>query len=536
MKFEAIWQDRSQWKYLARLNDGKPTKVAEVPSQFEYYVQHNTGTYKYILDQNISLLKRLGTFKDAKDQYGVVNPIYRYIRDNYWGKGYNLSPRIWHLDIETRADGSFPKPELAEKQITLIQIFDNKLETMIIFGLRDFEMENGYELPYKVKYIKCMDEIDLLSKYLAVFKKLDPLIIHAWNGLGFDYPYIHNRLKNLGMDPNLMSNYGKVEYSANTDNKTQKLMFNFSAHGHYYIDMLDAYKKFTPGIKSSYALDFISKIELGEGKVNHNEFTTFDSFYTGDSYQISNTPYDDKVREEIRQLKIKERNNENYDKDRLLKLLQFQFVYYGIKDVHLLKRLDDKINLTNIMSGMAQKMGCTIDDTMGTIKPWSAYISNVCYTMNLAFPPKQDYEKNMLKGGFVREPIMGRHKWVLSFDFNSMYPMNMVGFNMSPETYVPLAKCPSDLRDLIMKYFNSQDEDKALDVSQDVWNKVTPLLQKYNYSMGINGALFDKSKEGIIPNLVWDIYTQRKKDKKTMLKYEKQKEIIQKIILARKNS
>ena len=112
----------------------------------------------------------------------------------------------------------------------------------------------------------------------------------------------------------------------------------------------------------------------------------------------------------------------------------------------------------------------------------------------------------------------------------------MVGFNMSPETYVPLAKCPSDLRDLVMKYFNSQDEDKALGVSQDVWDKVTPLLQKYNYSMGINGALFDKSKEGIIPNLVWDIYTQRKKDKKTMLKYEKQKEVIQKIILAKKKS
>ena len=188
------------------------------------------------------------------------------------------------------------------------------------------------------------------------------------------------------------------------------------------------------------------------------------------------------------------------------------------------------------MSGMAQKMGCTIDDTMGTIKPWSAYISNVCYTMNLAFPPRQDYEKNMLKGGFVRNPEQGRHKWVLSLDFNSMYPMNMVGFNMSPETYVPLAKCPSDLRDLVMKYFNTQDEDQILDIPEDVWTNVTKLLQKYNYSMGINGALFDKSKEGIIPNLVWDIYTQRKKDKKTMLKYEKQKEVIQKIILARKKS
>lgn len=534
MKFEVAWQD--QWKYYARLNDNGITKVVEIPGQFEYYIQNTKGAYKYVLDQSINLVRKLGTSKDARGQFGVVNPIYRYIRDNYWGKGYNLSPRVWYLDIETRADGAFPKPELAEKQITLIQVFDSKLETMIIFGLRDFEMEQGYDLQYKVKYIKCSDEIDLLNKYLQVFKKLDPLIIYAWNGLGFDYPYIYNRLKKLGMNPNAMSNYGKVNYE--TKIYEGKLEFKFNVNGHHYIDMIDAYKKFIPGVKSSYSLDFISNIELGEGKVDHSEFTTFDSFYTGEFYQIIDKPYDDRVREEIRQLKIKENNKTLTETDsiRLKKLLQFQFVYYGIKDVYLLKRLDAKINLTNIMLGMTQKMGCLIDDTLGTIKPWGAYINNVCNSRNLVFPPKQEPSREYLKGGFVREPVQGRHKWVLSFDYNSMYPMNMVGFNMSPETYVPLAKCPSDLRDLVMKYFNSQDEDKALGVSQDVWDKVTPLLQKYNYSMGINGALFDKSKEGIIPNLVWDIYTQRKKDKKTMLKYEKQKEVIQKIILARKKS
>lgn len=534
MKFEAAWQDK--WNYYARLNDGNTSKVIEIPGQFEYYVQHSKGAYKYILDQNISLIKKLGTSKDARDQFGIVNPIYRYIRDNYWTSGYNLSPRVWYLDIETRADGSFPVPELAEKQITLIQIFDTKLEAMIIFGLRDFEMEPGYELPYKVKYIKCNDEIELLTKYLQVFKKLDPLIIYAWNGMGFDYPYIYNRLKNLGIDPNQMSNYGKVDYSTNMFNG--KLEFSFSANGHYYIDLLVAYKNFTFDTKSSYALDFISNIELGEGKVDHSEFTTFDSFYTGDFYQIIDKPYDDKVREEIRQLKIKENNKTLTEADniRLKKLLQFQFVYYGIKDVYLLKRIDAKKNITNIMIGMAQKMGCLVSDTLGTIKPWSTYINNECNKRSLVFPPRQEYEKSDLKGGFVRKPVKGRHKWVLSFDYNSMYPMNMVGFNMSPETYVPLSKCPSDLRDLIMKYFNSQDEDAALNVRQDTWDKVTPLLQKYNLSMGINGALFDKSKEGIIPNLVWDIYTQRKKDKKTMLKYEKQKEVIQKIILLRKKS
>jgi DNA polymerase elongation subunit (family B) len=195
-----------------------------------------------------------------------------------------------------------------------------------------------------------------------------------------------------------------------------------------------------------------------------------------------------------------------------------------------LKRIDDKLNLSNIMLSMSQKMGCALSDTLTTLKPWACYIANVCYEQNLALPKKTENEKPNIIGGFVRDPIAGKHQWVLSEDYNSMYPMNMVGFNMSPDTFVPLSKAPAEIRSILMQYFNDQDEDRVLNLPQDVWDQITPLLQKYQLSMGINGALFDISKEGIIPNLVWNIYTQRKADKKIMLKYEKQKEIIADIL------
>ena len=51
--------------------------------------------------------------------------------------------------------------------------------------------------------------------------------------------------------------------------------------------------------------------------------------------------------------------------------------------------------------------------------------------------------------------------------------------------------------------------------------------------MGINGAIFDKTTQGIIPELVWEIYVNRKSDKKKMLAYAKQKEIINEILLKR---
>ena len=59
------------------------------------------------------------------------------------------------------------------------------------------------------------------------------------------------------------------------------------------------------------------------------------------------------------------------------------------------------------------------------------------------------------------------------------------------------------------------------------------LLQKYNYSLGINGAIFSKDKLGMIPKLVTEIYSSRKAAKKKQFQYEKQKILIKEIIAKR---
>lgn len=531
MKFEAAYKKGFD-NFVRVFNENtKKSEELKISNNYEYYEPSARGNFSYILDNSIKLERKLGYFKNAKGKYGVRKPHEIFIRDNFWGHSYNLNPRIFYLDIETRSVGEFPAPEKANQEITLIQIFDNYTKTMYVFGLRDYKPQEGYELEYPVKYIKCNNEIELLEKYFKFFKLLNPLIIFAWNGDGFDFPYIFNRLKNLGLDKNLMSNFGEADLKEKvTKNGTIIIL---DAAGHYYIDMLRAYKKFVTTKKSSFTLDFIANEELKEGKVDHSEFKTFDSFYTGKDYQIASEPYDDKVREEIRQLKIKEFNSEPFDKERLQDLLQFRFVYYGIRDVYLLKRLDDKINLSKIMLSISQKTGCVIEDTLGTIAAWNSYIANVCYQKKIALPIKVEHEDPHIIGGYVKDPEIGLHKWVISNDYNSMYPMNMVGFNMSAETYKPLAKIPSDLRTLIMENFYDQNEDRVMDLPQDVWDKTTKLLEKYNYSMGINGAIFDKTQQGIIPELVWEIYVNRKSDKKKMLAYAKQKEIINEILLKR---
>lgn len=371
----------------------------------------------------------------------------------------------------------------------------------------------------------------MLKDFAKLLEYDDPLIVYAWNGNRFDFPYLFNRFKNLGLDVNKLSLSKDITLTEDHDRYCGKLL----SSSQRYADLMILYKCFGDTLKS-YSLDSVSKHELNDCKVKHDEFNDFDSFYTGKNYTISEEPYEDKIREEIRQLKILEHDNKITDeqKSRLYELISFQFVYYGIQDVYLLKKLDDRKNFTNIIVTIAEMFGCQLDDTLGTIKPWGNGLKNLYYEKNLIVPPMSNNTFANVVGGYVRDPRYGLHKWMLSEDANSMYPMlSMKGFNMSPETYIPHDKLPSDLKEHIEMYYNDQNEGKILEYSDEIKNKTKELLHKYNYSMGINGAVFDKSVLGVVPEMVASIYYGRKDDKKTMLKYEQQIETINDILSKR---
>lgn len=577
--FEASWFDN--FKVYERVfdTDSGTTQVNKIDGKSEYFVEDPKGLYSNFLDNSIKYSKKFGNAKDAREHAGVCSPIYRNIRDNYIEtKSFNKNPRVWYLDIETRSGAhfkisdnrtvylknketnevikstlensqkikesnlckysisldsinfeevqysklfektqSFPDPELAEQEITLIQILDNIEKTVYILGLRDFELSElnslGYKFDYTVKYANCKTEEHLLQAFLALFKKLNPLLVLTWNGNGFDYPYIVNRLKNLGFTESL-SKYGSTILDKSVNEKGQ-VSYKLTSNGHYFMDFMEIYKKFTFDPRSSYSLDNISEIELNEHKVPHTEFLTFDSFYTGSDYQYTETEYSDKLRELIRK---------SYKTDNFLKYVNLQFVYYGITDVILLKKLNDKLQLVELMCTVSEIMGVLLDDTMKTVKPWSQHIANEALKQNKVMPPKKDVDSPKIVGGFVKKPIPGLCKWCMNVDVNSMYPMlSIAAFNMSPETYISMDKAPPEIRDLLKSIIKKdQDEEQFLDLKDnepEKFEKLTQLLQKHKLSLGINGALFDISKKGLIPNLVTEIYNNRKQAKKIMNNY-----------------
>lgn len=535
--FETTFRDGFDYFERYFNTETNKSEYHKIDSKYEYFVPYSFGEYKLITDQNLRLTRIEGTAKQAKDQMGVVQPVYKHIRDTYWKNGtYNLSPRIAYLDIETRAKGE-PDALNAPEQITLIQVLDSKTNQAIVLGLRPWEPEEDYKLECKVKYVHCQDEISLLETFVKVFRAINPVVVYAWNGDGFDFPYLYNRMKNLGLDPNGLSNYGTVKLDIIEDPKTHIKSFKLSSPGHHFLDLMDVYKRFVLSPRASYALDAIAEVEVNAHKVDHSEFPTFDSFYTGDAYIISEEPYTERVREQIRQRYIKKNSltegtqeyNENMSL--LIKDINFRFVYYGIIDIVLLKKIDEKRNLSKIIVNISKTMGVNYKDVLGTVKPWAQYISNVALKENLVMPKTEEVEATQFKGAFVRHPVKGKHKWVLNFDVNSMYPQfSIAGFGMSPENLVPMAKLPMELRELVQRYFINKSDQEILDIPETVWNEITPILVKYNLCLTSNGTCYKKDSVGIIPRLVNQIYDGRKLDKKEMFKYEQKVVEIEKTI------
>lgn len=457
---------------------------------------------------------------------------------------FNETTQEWEClskaDFMERNTG-FPVPEKALEEISMFQILCTRTNTMYLLGTKEWTHSERYlkygdnakyegvheeiELPFEVKYVNCQNESKLIETFLTLYEHLNPLLLLAWNGNGFDYPYIHNRMKLLGMDVNRLSNYGKVSYRQEEFQGT--LEFQVKPNGHFWMDLKEIYQKFDFGSHENYSLDVIAFDELKDRKVAHTEYTAFDDFYTG-KYNIPDNPTEDQKRMLVYQEALKGNISE------VQELSHSEFVWYGLKDTWLLKRIDDKRKFVDTMILISAMTGTQLDDSLGTVKIWSQYLSNLLYKDNLIMPKKQDHPNPNVVGGYVADPIKGKHEWVMSVDVNSMYPLlGMVSFNMSPETYVEPHKVPPELGDVIRKYYNSQDEENILNLDESIKVIVSKLLRKYNLGLGINGAVFDNTEQGIIPKTVKDIYLNRKEKQKIKKSFEKLKLEIQKELSTR---
>ena len=88
---------------------------------------------------------------------------------------------------------------------------------------------------------------------------------------------------------------------------------------------------------------------------------------------------------------------------------------------------------------------------LGTVRYWDILIYNHFVKKNIVIPQKTENEKSgKYEGAYVKDPIVGMHQWVISFDLNSLYPHLIMQYNISPETlWVALLKEEHQIKWLI---------------------------------------------------------------------------------------
>ena len=101
-----------------------------------------------------------------------------------------------------------------------------------------------------------------------------------------------------------------------------------------------------------------------------------------------------------------------------------KFLEYNVQDAVLIEELENKLGLIELVEAMAYTARCNYNDTFGMVKYWETIIYNFLKEQNIQTPPqKLKTEKiNRIVGAYVKEPQIGGHNWVVSFDLNSLYP------------------------------------------------------------------------------------------------------------------
>ena len=460
------------------VEDGRRVKFKIDYSPTLFLPSKKESPWKTLKGENLEPIK-LGGIRDAKDFikrydevenfkiYGMNRFEYAFITEQHGGMvDWEMDQiSIGVVDIEVGSENGFPDPYIASQPITAICIkyFDG---TCVVFGCGDYEVK-GTE-----KYIKCEDEYRLCKNFLNYWQSNCPDIITGWNIKFFDVPYIVNRFRKIlnEEETRKLSPWNIItERKANVNNR-ELIAYDFL--GVCALDYIELYKWYAPGGKSqeSYRLDNIAQVELGEGKIAYDEYDSLHALY-----------------------------RQNYQK----------FIEYNIKDVDLILKLDDKLKLLELAITLAYDTKTNYDDVFAQTRMWDSLTYSYLLDKKIVVPPRVVKDKtSAFEGAYVKEPQVGLHNWVASFDLNSLYPHLMMQYNISPETLIEPSNYTDEMRNIIM---DGVSVDKMLSKQVDT-SKLSGV------TLTPNGQFFRTDKQGFLPKMMEEMYIDRSKFKKLMLK------------------
>lgn len=309
------------------------------------------------------------------------------------------SPKKYYLDIEIQlTSNEFPDPAKAAMPVNLITFVNEEnvcfvmstmknLEQGVVSQMQDEVNEYfaAHEQKFELKYLFFEKEEDLLKTF---FHRVLPRIpfLTGWNVIGFDWVYLINRCKNLGIDPMETMPCKKTIGQS-------KMPVHLGL-----LDYMEVFMNTKPyKVVENYKLDYIANLVLGTTKL-HSEYATMIEA---------------------------QQDVEN-------------FVKYNIIDTILIKLIEDKLGLLDVAFAISKFARVDVSKVFSAVFITETLMCREFLERGLFMAnDRRDLEEDATyDGAYVAKPEPGYYKYVSCFDFASMYPNIQIQFNISPDAYL----------------------------------------------------------------------------------------------------
>ena len=446
-------------------------------SPFDRVVYNDTNIYTSIYgDETLKVeytsIKERKSIEEAYPQWTFeadVKPEFKYLMETRDTWTDSKDRHIFYFDIETWSDETetlgFADANNPHAPITSIQGYSTKLDRYVIFTWHETEtedliapqlMERGNRI-----FVFCRDEEDVINSFFLFLKDYSVDLITGWWSAGFDLPYIVNRCVRMNIDIKQMSPVNNVmHYNKNGEWKTY-------ITGLDHVDMLEAVH------------------EVGYN-LSNNKLDTAAKEIIGDDYGKT------------------EEGGWKYWKTDYKKFLE-----YSIRDVEILKRIDDTLGIFSLYCTIQKMTNITnLNDVSFKSSVVDKFILSECHG-DMVFPTRRTAEKQKYMGATVLDPTAGLYENVGVVDYASLYPTSIMSFNLSPETFI----CSDKLCN-----------DRGIDIN-DIVAKLDERGIKY-VDTGFNHELFggrylfyaQEERVGLLPRILKKMYAERRRIKAEMKK------------------
>jgi DNA polymerase elongation subunit (family B) len=293
----------------------------------------------------------------------------------------------------------------------------------------------------------CCDEETLLTSFLNHFRKQRVNILTGWFLDTFDTPYIVNRCDKLNINISLSPINIVIPKKVRDDYGNTRNIYQIA--GISILDGCKLYKKFTYTKQVSYSLNAIGLEEVNEGKLD----------LEGQVNHIYKTDWN-------------------------------KFVEYNVQDVLLTKKINDHTKFIELVIDFCYEALIPFENVFSSIALITGYILKYLHLKNLVLPdPDKHRIKELIPGAYVMAKP-GLWEYVISYDVESMYPHMIMQYNISPET---LVFQPENVNGLIKTPLS------------DIYECETP-----SGKFSVGGVYYKKDKQGILPEIIEDVFKQRK--------------------------